>query len=387
MNKIIQQVQTHHVKEFGEEPLVVRSPGRINIIGEHTDYNEGFVLPAAVDKYIYVGISRRTDSKIYLYSLNFNETVISAVETSHTLSTHWANYILGMADQLKEKLPSGFDMTFYGDVPLGAGMSSSAALESATGFALNELFDMGMDRMELALMGQRCEHTYIGVKCGIMDQFASLFGKDGHVIKLDCRDLSHTYVPMQMGDYVLLLLNTNVKHSLASSAYNQRREKCEQAVAYLQPEYPDVRSLRDANVDMLERVVLEKDKEAFVKAKFVVEEIQRVEESCAYLIQGNLQAMGQNMFATHTGLSKDYEVSCAELDFLVDYVRQFPEVLGARMMGGGFGGCTINIVHQDFVEELLSALRVKYQEQFGLALDEYRVELKNGTEIVNEHGY
>jgi len=266
-------------------------------------------------------------------------------------------------------------------------MSSSAALESATGFALNELFDMGMDRMELALMGQRCEHTYIGVKCGIMDQFASLFGKDGHVIKLDCRDLSHTYVPMQMGDYVLLLLNTDVKHSLASSAYNQRREKCEQAVAYLQPEYPDVRSLRDANVDMLERVVLEKDKEAFVKAKFVVEEIQRVEESCAYLIQGNLQAMGQNMFATHTGLSKDYEVSCAELDFLVDYVRQFPEVLGARMMGGGFGGCTINIVHQDFVEELLSALRVKYQEQFGLALDEYRVELKNGTEIVNEHGY
>src|SRR5690606_31055271 len=330
---------------------------------------------------------RRTDSRIHLYSLNFNETVISAVETSHTLSTHWAHYILGMADQLQEKPPSGFDMTFYGDVPLGAGMSSSAALESATGFALNELFDMGMDRMELALMGQRCEHTYIGVKCGIMDQFASLFGKDGHVIKLDCRDLSHTYVPMQMGDYVLLLLNTNVKHSLASSAYNQRREKCEQAVAYLQPEYLDVRRLRDANVDMLERVVLEKDTEAFVKARFVVEEIQRVEESCAYLIQGSLQAMGQNMFATHTGLSKDYEVSCAELDFLVDYVRQFPEVLGARMMGGGFGGCTINIVHQDFVEELLSALRVKYQEQFGLALDEYRVELKNGTEIVNEHGY
>src|SRR5690606_12024954 len=328
MNEIIQRIQKEHITVFGNEPLMVRSPGRINIIGEHTDYNEGFVLPGAIDKYIYVGVSRRADGKIYLHSLNFDEIAISAIERLDILSTHWANYILGMANELKDKLSFGFNMTLYGDIPLGAGMSSSAAMESATGFALNELFDMGMDRMELALMGQRCEHTYIGVKCGIMDQFASLFGEDGHVIKLDCRDLSHTYVPMQMGDYVLLLLNTNVKHSLASSAYNQRREKCEQAVAYLQPEYPDVRSLRDANVDMLERVVLEKDKEAFVKAKFVVEEIQRVEESCAYLIQGNLQAMGQNMFATHTGLSKDYEVSCAELDFLVDYVRQFPEVLG-----------------------------------------------------------
>jgi len=387
MNQIIQQIQTQHIETFGEEPLIVRSPGRINVIGEHTDYNEGFVLPGAVDKYVYVSISRRADSKIYLRSLNFDEIAISAIETLDILSTHWANYVLGMANELKGKLSSGFNMTLYGDVPLGAGMSSSAALESAVGFALNELFDIGMDRMELALMGQRCEHIYIGVKCGIMDQFASLFGKEGHVIKLDCRDLSHAYVPLPMGDYVLLLLNTNVKHSLASSAYNQRREKCEQAVAYLQHEYPDVRSLRDVSLDMLENVVLEKDKEAFVKAKFVVEEIQRVTETCDLLMQGDLPAMGQNMFATHRGLREDYEVSCAELDFLVDYVKQFPEVLGARMMGGGFGGCTINIVHREFIEELLPPLRMAYQAQFDLVLDDYRVELKNGTEIVYEHGY
>lgn len=384
---MIKQLQKEHIRVFGEEPLLVRSPGRINVIGEHTDYNEGFVLPAAVDKYIYVGISVRRDKEIHVNSLSFNEIVIHKIEASEKSSRHWANYILGMVDQLKEKLYCGFNMTVYGDVPIGAGMSSSAALESATGFALNELFDMGMNRKELALMGQRCEHTYIGVKCGIMDQFASLFGKDGHVIKLDCRDLSHRYVPMQMGEYVLLLLNTNVKHSLASSAYNRRREKCEEAVAYLQHEYPNVRSLRDASLEMLKKIVLKKDEEAFTKAKFVVEEIQRVEESCEQLIHGDLQGLGRHMFETHKGLSKDYEVSCAELDFLVEYVGQFPEVLGARMMGGGFGGCTINIVHKNFVDTLLSFVRPRYEEKFNLALDIYNVELRNGTEIVNEHGY
>lgn len=387
MNEIIQRIQKEHITVFGNEPLMVRSPGRINIIGEHTDYNEGFVLPGAIDKYIYVGVSRRADGKIYLHSLNFDEIAISAIERLDILSTHWANYILGMANELKDKLSFGFNMTLYGDIPLGAGMSSSAALESAVGFALNELFDLGMDRMELARMGQHCEHNYIGVKCGIMDQFASLFGKEGHVIKLDCRDLTHAYVPLPMGDYVLLLLNTNVKHSLASSAYNQRREKCEQAVAYLQREYPEVRSLRDANLGMLEKVVSEKDSEAFIKAKFVVEEIQRVTESCGYLMEGNLKEMGQHMFATHKGLSEEYQVSCAELDYLVDYVKQFPEVLGARMMGGGFGGCTINIVHRDFIDKLLPQLRVNYQERFELALDEYRVELRNGTEIINGYGH
>src|SRR5690606_11052437 len=187
MNEIIQRIQKEHIKMFGNEPLMVRSPGRINIIGEHTDYNEGFVLPAAIDKYIYVGVSRRADSKIYLRSLNFDEIAISAIERLDILSTHWANYILGMANELKEKLSSGFNMTLYGDVPLGAGMSSSAALESAVGFALNELFNLGMDRMELARMGQHCEHNAIGVKCGIMVQCASLLGSEGRVIEVDCR--------------------------------------------------------------------------------------------------------------------------------------------------------------------------------------------------------
>ncbi len=372
-----------HQEVFGEEPLVVRSPGRINIIGEHTDYNNGFVLPAAVDKYVYVSISPREDREISLYSVSYTEKAGSSLDRLEPLPQQWANYVIGVTYELASRLDKGFNMCIDGNVPLGAGMSSSAALESAVGFALSTVYDLQIDRMELALIGQRCEHRFIGVKCGIMDQFASLFGKAGQVVRLDCRDLSYAYFPLDLGEYELVLLNTNIKHSLASSAYNDRREQCERAVELLKAVYPAVESLRDVTLEMLDKVVKDQAPEAYTKARFVVEEIARVEDSCEKLQQGDIVALGRNMYATHLGLSRDYEVSCPELDFLVEYVKPLPEVIGARMMGGGFGGCTINIVHRSFVEELLDGARISYKKQFGIELEHYSVELRNGTEIVS----
>jgi galactokinase len=377
------KIRVAHQKTFQDDPLIVRSPGRINIIGEHTDYNEGFVLPAAIDKYVYVSISARQDRLIELVSLNFDQRTTSHLDHLEPVEQHWANYVLGVVHELAERFSYGFNLCIEGNIPLGAGMSSSAALESATGYAISRLFDLEIDRLELAKIGQRCEHRFIGVKCGIMDQFISLFGKAGHVVKLDCRDLSHSYFAMELGSYTLLLLNTNIKHSLASTAYNDRRAACERAVELLKEGFPHVRSLRDVSLDMLDDIVKEQDTEAYRKARFVVEEIARVEDTCQQLQEGNIRAIGSNMYETHTGLSRDYEVSCPELDFLVDFVKRFPQVIGARMMGGGFGGCTINIVQQSFVKDLIAAVRVDYKEQFGFSLDHYCVDLRNGTEVVN----
>jgi len=368
-----------HREMFGEESLVVRAPGRINLIGEHTDYNNGFVLPAAVDKYVCVSISLREDRQIALYSVNYDEKAASDLDNLSPIAQLWANYVLGVAYELSPKLAKGFNMCIAGDIPLGAGMSSSAALESAVGFALSERYGLEVDRMELALIGQRCEHRFIGVKCGIMDQFASLFGKDGHVVRLDCRDLSYAYFPLELGEYELLLLNTNVKHSLASSAYNDRRAQCERAVERLRARYPEVESLRDASVAMLDEVLPGQAPEAYARARFVVEEIARVVDSCEKLQRGDLIGLGRNMYETHAGLSRDYGVSCPELDFLVDYVRPLPEVIGARMMGGGFGGCTINLVHRSSTEKLAADVSIRYRERFGIEPEHYRVQPGNGT--------
>ncbi|QXU43098.1 galactokinase [Pedobacter sp. D749] len=380
-----QHLKNTFKKLFNAEPILVRSPGRINIIGEHTDYNGGFVMPAAIDKAIYVAISKREDDEIHLFSESYQQFDISSIKSLKKSENSWANYILGVADQLKERgyQLGGFNFYIDGDVPLGAGLSSSAAVECATGFALGQLFSLDVPKIDIALIAQKAEQTFAGVNCGIMDQFASVFGKKDQAIMLDCRSMKHVYIPLKLDGYKLLLLNTNVKHALADSAYNKRRAQCEQGVAWVKEHYPNVNTLRDVDLSMLEAHVKAKDEEVFTKCSFVVKEIGRLLTAAEQLENGNLQGLGNLMFETHEGLSKDYEVSCKELDFLVEAVKPLDYVLGARMMGGGFGGCTINIVKEEKIADLIEELSSKYLLQFGLKLDAYTVQTENGTSLFN----
>jgi len=370
---------------YQTEPILVKSPGRINIIGEHTDYNGGFVMPAAIDKAIYVAVSKRDDEAIHLYSESYQVSYTSSVAAIEKSNLSWANYVLGVADQMVKRgyKISGFNLYLDGNVPLGAGLSSSAALECATAFALDYLNDLGISQMDLALISQKAEHVFAGVNCGIMDQFASVFGKQDHAVLLDCRTMEYEYIPLALEGYKLVLLNTNVKHSLSDSAYNKRRSQCEQGVAWISTHHPEVTSLRDANVNMLEEFVKPKDAEVYQKCKYVVEEIGRIQKAAEALKQGDLVALGKLMFETHEGLSQDYEVSCKELDFLVDYVKDLDHVLGARMMGGGFGGCTINIVKNENIDALISEVSVLYEKEFGLSIDVYLVETANGSSLID----
>lgn len=363
--------------------LIVRSPGRVNIIGEHVDYNEGYVLPAAIDKAIYVAVNKRTDGQIHLYSVDFKEKYEVAVADINPTKT-WATYILGVADQLIKRGYNigGFNLALDGDVPMGAGLSSSAAVECATVFALNILYKLGIEKMEMVRIAQKAEQTFSGVMCGIMDMFASMFGKKDHVIKLDCKTLEYEYKPFVLDGYKIVLFNTNVKHSLSSSAYNERRSQCEQGVEWVKAHHAEINSLRDVTMEMLDKYVAPKDAIIYNRCKYVVEEIQRLINGCKDLEKGDIAALGKKMFATHEGLSKLYEVSCKEADWLVAQVKNNPAVLGARMMGGGFGGCTINIVKEEAINELVEKLSKEYIEKMGLELFPYISSIENGTEEV-----
>lgn len=368
-----------------KDPIIVRSPGRVNIIGEHTDYNGGFVLPASIDKAAYIAMALRDDDEIHLMAQDLNETFsISIKDLKPVGDISWPNYILGAVAQFQKKniLLKGFNAILTSDVPIGAGLSSSAAVECATVFALNELLHTNFTNIEMVLMAQKAEHEYAGVMCGIMDQFASVMGKHNHVMKLDCRSLEYEYVPFNLDGIKILLLNTNVKHSLASSEYNTRRLECEQAVAWIKEHHPEVNSLRDVNEAMLDDYVLPKDLLVYKRSLFIVQEIDRLQKGCEDLKMGDIHALGKKMFVTHDGLSNMYDVSCKELDFLVDFVKNNDAVVGARMMGGGFGGCTINLVKEEAIEQLINQIQPSYEEAMGLPLNYYIASIENGTSII-----
>jgi len=366
--------------------LYVKSPGRINIIGERTDYNKGLVLPAAIDKYIYVAISQRQDRQIKLYSAGYKERFTTNLEADIPPDTPgWVKYIIGVSQIIQSRTGKiqGFNMYIDGDVPLGAGLSSSAALTCAAGFGLNELFNCNLSRLDIAKIGQQTEHEYIGLMCGLMDQFASVMGKKNSAIKLDCKDLSYEYIPIDWSDYEILLLNTNVKHNLASTAYNDRRAACEQGVAWVREHEPAVSSLRDVSITQLDKWVKGKNLDVYTKCRFVIEENQRVQEACKTLQNNDIDKLGKLLFTAHWALSREYEVSCPELDFLIEAAEVFSSNLGARMMGGGFGGCTINILKKGRSEVFLEKIESTYKEKFGFSLTPIRINLGEGTSLIN----
>jgi galactokinase len=370
---------------FGQEALIIRSPGRINLIGEHLDYNMGFVLPAAINKAIWLGIHKREDDMICLYSIDYEDNYRSSIHDIAPSGKLWPDYILGVVEQIQKthSLKQGFNIVFGGDIPPGAGLSSSAALECAMIFALNKLLELAYEKMDLVKIGQAAENEFVGVKCGIMDQFASVFGKKEHLMRLDCRSLDYAYVPFHAKDIKILLFDTRVKHSLADSAYNERREQCETGVKLIQEFHPEVKSLRDASQEMLDNYVKIVDETVYRRCTYVVSEIKRLLKGCEDLQKDDLKSFGKRMFETHAGLKELYEVSCKELDLLVDLVKEDPNVIGARMMGGGFGGCTINLVKAEAAESLIRKVSDAYSSETGTEMLVYEVEIEDGTKIID----
>lgn len=364
----LETVRSEFKKHFDNtEGFVYASPGRINLIGEHTDYNGGFVFPGAIDKGIIAEIKLNGTDKVRAYSIDLKDSVEFGLNEEDLPTQGWAKFLFGVCREMIKRgvEVKGFDTAFAGDVPLGAGMSSSAAIESTYAFALNELFaDSKIDKFELAKIGQATEHNYVGVNCGIMDQFASIFGKEGHLIRLDTRSMEYQYFPFDPKGYKVVLLDSVVKHELASSAYNKRRKSCENAVAIIQKKHPHVEFLRDCTMEMLNESKNEIDSEDYLRAEYVIEETQRVLDVSDALELGDYETVGKKMYETHHGLSKLYEVSCEELDFLNDCAKKCG-VTGSRLMGGGFGGCTINIVKEElydnFIETTVKAFKEKYE--------------------------
>lgn len=374
----IKKIEEKFKELFGTSGDLYTSPGRINLIGEHTDYNGGFVLPGAIDKAMYCMIKPNGTNKVRAYALDLAES--DEFDLINLPDKRWSKYIFGMCNEMIKNGAkiTGFDTVFAGDVPLGAGMSSSAALESCFGFALNDIYNLGFDRFQIAKMGQMTEHNYVGVKCGIMDQFASCFGKEGSLIRLDCRSLEYEYVPFHPKGYRLVLLNTCVAHELASSAYNKRRESCENVVSYIRKRHPQVEFLRDADLNMLKEVSNEVSPEDYMRAEFVIEEIQRLLDACDALKKDDYETVGRKMYETHIGLSRKYEVSCEELDFLNDIARECG-VTGSRVMGGGFGGCTINLVKNELYDAFIEKAISSYEQKFKIKPMVYDVVIKNGA--------
>ncbi len=352
--KLIKQVKDCFIKEFKQDPLLIFSPGRINIIGEHTDYNQGFVFPAAIDKGIITGIEKSTNAVCTAISLDFNTTINFSLDNlKPSKNNTWLNYIIGVVAEIKKvnnKL-GNFNLVFTGNIPSGAGMSSSAALENSIVFGLNALFNLNLSKHDMILISQKAEHNYVGVKCGIMDQYASMFGIKNNALHLDCRTTEANPYKIDFKNYELVLINTNVKHQLSDSAYNDRRNACEQVASVL-----NIKALRDATEKDLLAIKHKISTDNYNKALYIVQENLRTIKAAQAIKQNNLETLGNLIYQSHEGLSNLYKVSCNELDFLVEQTKNNPKILGARMMGGGFGGCTINLIEKSettsFTEEI-----------------------------------
>ncbi len=379
-------VRSRFIKHFdGSTGRLFASPGRINLIGEHTDYNGGFVFPGAIDKGMLAELKPNGTDKVRAYSIDLKDYVEFGLGPDDIPRATWAKYIYGVCREMIERgvEVQGFNTAFAGDVPLGAGMSSSAALESTYAYALNELFGGSrIDPFELVKVGQATEHKYVGVKCGIMDQFASIFGKKDHLIRLDCKTLEHKYYHFRPQGYRLVLLDTTVKHELASSAYNKRRESCETVAACIRERHPEVEFLRDASMDMLLEVKDQVSAEDYMRAQYVIEEVQRVLDVCEALERDDYETVGRKMYETHDGMSRLYEVSCEELDFL-NAIAQDCGVTGSRVMGGGFGGCTINLVKNELYDLFIEHAKQRYCEKYGREPKVYNVIISDGARCID----
>lgn len=376
-----EKIRKEFKNHFGCEGTLYASAGRINLIGEHTDYNGGFVFPGAIDKVIMAEIRPNDTDKVRVYSIDIDDYVEFGLNEEDAPKQQWARYIFGICREIIKRggAVKGFDAVFAGNVPLGAGLSSSAALESCFAFALNDLFnDNSIDKFELARIGQSTEHNYCGVNCGIMDQFASVFGKKGNLMRLDCRSMEFEYFPFNPQGYKLVLVDSVVKHELVDSPYNKRRQSCERVAKHL-----GVETLRDATKEALEAAKAEISEEDYSRAKFVIEEKERVLDVCDALNRGDYETVGQLMYATHAGLSKDYEVSCVELDFLNDIAKECG-VTGSRIMGGGFGGCTINLVADDKYDNFIAEATKRFNEEYGHEPKIYDVVISDGAHKITE---
>jgi galactokinase len=383
---MINPIQTTFRNLFESSPLISFAPGRINLIGEHTDYQEGFVFPAAVKQGIWVAIQKNGLKSCRLYSLDFDQEFTFELDALSPKKGHWATYVMGMVALLNQAgySVSGFDMVFGGNIPVGSGLSSSAALSVAIGTAISGLFGFEIPKKSIALYGQKSEHLFAGVKCGIMDPYASAFGAKGKALLLDCRSNTHEEIPAEFGDYSLILVNSKVKHSLADTAYNKRREACEESVRLLSAHFPGIVTLRDIPSADLEKVEALLSAELYPKAKHLITECERVHEAAAALKLGNLSLFGELLKASHLSLSKDYEVSCPELDFLAEKSWEITDVIGSRMMGGGFGGCTINLVKSSQIMDFESRISSAYSARFGIVPDFIPVQIGSGASILKE---
>jgi galactokinase len=378
------QVESTFLSYFNTTPLIAFAPGRINLIGEHTDYQEGFVFPAAVAQGIWVGIQKNNLAICRLFSMDFTQEFSFELDLISPKKGHWATYVMGMCALLKQAgyKVKGFDMVIGGTIPVGSGLSSSAALSVAIGTGISGLFELQIPKKNIALYAQKSEHLYAGVNCGIMDPYASAFGVKGKALLLDCRSNTHEEIPVNFGDYSLILVNSKVKHSLADSAYNQRRQACEESVRILQSEFPEIKTLRDldeATLGSLKKLLPEV---LFPKAKHVIAECGRVNQAAAALQKGDLSEFGKLLNESHQSLSQDFEVSCPELDFLAQKAQALEFVLGSRMMGGGFGGCTINLVKTSELPAFQKIIQVAYKTEFNKNPDFIPVEIEEGARLL-----
>lgn len=376
-----EKITQEFADRFGGEGTLYVSPGRFNLIGEHTDYNGGFVFPGAIDKFIMADIRPNGLDVVRVYSIDIDEETAFGLNEEDAPKQSWARYIFGVCREIIKRggVVKGFDAVFAGNVPLGAGLSSSAALESCFAFALNDMFnDNTIDKFELARIGQSTEHNYCGVNCGIMDQFASVMGQKGKLMRLDCRSMEFEYFPFAPKDYELVLVDSRVKHELADSPYNKRRQSCERVAKRL-----GIETLRDATMEMLNSVKTDITAEDYFRAKFVIEEKDRVLAVCDALMKNDYETVGKKMYETHEGLSKDYEVSCEELDYLNEVAKECG-VTGSRIMGGGFGGCTVNLVKKDLVEPFIATVKEKFNAKYGHEPRIYPVIVSDGSRRYEE---